>query len=100
MSLKTRFNVENLRDTYKKNMQTAINYRLAWEKNNKNKVNKLIEYTYNDFDNLIILSKTRNLSIADLLVEDYNIPYSVAIEITRYVNFLKRGWQKILIMLQ
>ena len=91
MSLKTRFNVENLRDTYKKNMQTAINYRLAWEKNNKNKVNKLIEYTYNDFDNLIILSKTRNLSIADLLVEDYNIPYSVAIEITRYVNFLKRG---------
>lgn len=90
MSLKTRFNVENLRDTYKKNMQTAINVRLAWEKNNKNKVNKLIEYTYNDFDNLIILSKIRNLSIADLLVEDYNIPYNVAVEIARYVNFLKR----------
>lgn len=99
MSLKTRFNVENLRDMYKKNMQTAINYRLAWEKNNKNKVNKLIEYTYNNFDNLIILSKTRNLSIADLLVEDYNIPYNVAIEITRYVNFLKRDWQKTLSML-
>ena len=51
--------------------------------------NKLWQEVYDNFNNLIGLTRKQGSNLTDIVAQEYKLPYSFARDVVRYVNFRK-----------
>lgn len=51
--------------------------------------NELCQELYINFNNLIDLTKKQGSNLTDIVAQEYKLPYSLARDVVKYINFRK-----------